>query len=250
MAKLQIKNVSEFSNFLKCATTLISEGGGCEFVYQSNMLNCSVANDASTFRAYFTSSCIESNSDFSFCIQEVSSLIKAIDLLKDVEQLETATLDLTDSFISYLGTMNFKVRLVKREVVEKNITVPLKSQLTNIFSFNTNDKLLKRMLKCTQISSEAVKIYFSLKEINSDIVVAEIDDKTMKYTTSIGVPISCTPIEGSFVPFITQLSLFKMINSFSIVGDIKIAYTDKNVLDITYANDNFTMRVVACMLKN
>jgi hypothetical protein len=72
----------------------------------------------------------------------------------------------------------------------------------------------------------------------------------MKYTTSIGVPISETGPKGGFTPFITQLELFKMINSFSLNGEIKIAFTDKNVLDITHEGDAFKMRIIACILKS
>jgi hypothetical protein len=251
MPELRIKSLNEFSNFLKCAASLVSEGGGCEFVYENKTLKSSVANDAATFRAFFTTTCVDSDVDsFSFCLQEVSKLIKAISVLVDIEQVDSTAFTLTDSFISYTGSMNFKIRLVKREVVEKNITVPLKCQLVNLFSFTTNDKLVKKMLHCASISSEAAKIYFNLKDMKSDVVVAEIDDKTMKYTTSIGVPISATGPKGGFTPFITQLELFKMINSFSLVGDITIAYTDKNVLDITHNGDNFNMRIIACILKS
>ncbi len=254
---LKVSNYLDFLTFIKASTSLVSDSGGCEFKYENGELGVAIINDSQTYRAFFTTVSVSSDDDtsFSFCIQELSKLYKALNIIRDIQKdkdsnLNQIKLDLkvTDSFISYSGDLSFKIRLVKRDVVEKNITNPIKAQLVDQFSFVTNDQLLKRMLQCSAIASESAKIYFTLSSNGS--VIAEIDDKSMAFTTSVGVQINESLVIGSFKPFILQLDLLKLINNFNLQGHYRLSYTDKDLVLLVNDNGNIKMKVVACVLKN
>jgi hypothetical protein len=192
---------------------------------------------------------------FSFCIADVEKLLKALSGIGEMDKIfEDIPLTVSDSFLTYSSKTtpySFKFKVVKRDMVEKNLAHKLKSEMVNLFSFTTDHDAIKAILKYATVAPNSDKVYFSINPDNPDSVVAEVDDKSSQFSSSVGLRANLegTSVEGSFTPFVINLDLLKTLNKFVFDKTIKFAYTDKVVVDIISSTDTMDIRIISAVLK-
>ena len=245
-----IKDIDYFSSFL---STLIKFVPSCQFIVDKNSTKVNALNDAHTIRAFFETNSVvtDSEEELNFCLNDVSKLLKAINLIKGNDTKESITLQYDETFITYDGTTCFKFKVIKEKIIEQYITKPITALLATVFKFKTSVAKIKQVIQANSIvSQEESKVYMYMKE---NKVIAEIDDKQNAFNDSIGLPIADAILEGHLGK-VTCIKFSDFI-LFSILPaeDIFIKLTDKNVFEIEAniikGDYKVSMRMLAQILK-
>lgn len=227
MNNITITNLSVFNAFL---TSILKIVQAAEFNIDSKECVVRSINESNSIRSFLSTNSIISNEPITFCLNEVSKLLKCVSTLEELNKSDIYELKFDGTFILFEKDVKFKLKTIKREIIEKQLSLPLNSTLENIYGFSLKNELYRKLLSLTSISSsDKAKIY--LANINGKIM-AEIDDKTLKITDSIGIPIS-SEISGTWSDVIcVSLDCFKLFNLTN-ANLINIYMTDKKVLRTT-----------------
>lgn len=230
--KLRIENIKVFNTFLASVSKLINSA---EFEVSKDVAKVCASNEV--LRGFFSTNAIllPEDSDepsVKFCVGEVNRLHKVMTMVaRDVVDGTVFELDFDGTFISYDGTPSFRLKTVKRELIEKYITQPVKSELRVGFSFMTSSKDIRSVVQASNIiSGDNNKVYFSKR---GESVFAEVDDKSVSFNDSIAIPIS-PMVEGN-IPRVLAIRMDDFI-SFALLecGDISV----KNINETFFRVDS------------
>lgn len=231
---LNINNISVFSTFLDCISRNVPS---CKFFINSQETNVYCINDSKTVRLILNTNSITSDEDVNFCFNEIVKLRQSVNLIKNVNNIDSCQLNFDNTFISYNNNIKFKLKVIKEDIILKYISQNIKTELKYNYKFNTTSSYIKSILSNINIVNNSnSKIYFSCKD---NLVIAEIDDKTNNICDSLGIPIGkltegvidkvvCIPIE-SFKAFNTLNSdsiHVGLANNISMIIDTKITEND------------------------
>ena len=228
--KFNVCNVEVFLTFLRSVLRVApSTTGGAKFEVDEKGTYVGIINESKTIRAFFNtnSMCCEEKTDFSF--QDLSKLYKSFLLIKNIG-ITSADIIFTGSFLTFSKKgCNFKLKVVKPDIVERYISNAISIKLTPIYEFETSEEKVKNLIQCSHIINDTEsKVYFIS---NNNGMVGQIDDKTNVMSDSIGIPLS-DKVTGSVNKVVcTTLENFKL---FSVLptDKIKVKLTDKNVFEV------------------
>lgn len=252
---LVITNLDLFKTFLHSITKFVPS---CEFMIDTDGTDVLAVSEGRVSRGFFRTNVLKleekPETPVSFAFNDVSKLQKSIAVVAASVEGNKAVLDFDGVFLSCLGDSSFKLKVVKRDIIEKYITTPLKTELVDIYSFKTNSDTIRKVIQANNIIMNADnKIYFSVK---NNKIIAEIDNKISVYSDSIGVPIS-TEVTGASKLSKNTCIRFQDFAYFNVLDceNIKIAFTDKNVFIVesrleSGSNAWITAKLVIPILKS
>jgi len=224
--KITVKNIAAANSFMAAAMRIVPDG---KFIFSKGSCNLKMINESQTIRAFLSTDAMAADEDGEFSFQDISKLHKSIGLIAAVEDKTSTDIEFDGAFVKYKADVNFKLRTVKPEIIERYVTNDITAKLEEVYSFTTSSDLIKRALQCTAIVNDAdSKVYFSK---SGKKVVAEIDDKKNKLANNIAVPIA-HDMEGNLTEVVAiTLDNFKSFNLIP-ADKINVSYTDKKVFVI------------------
>jgi len=251
MSKLLIQDIIVFQDFVASIFKLIP---ACKFEINKDGCNVNGINDSRTVRAFFKTNSIISNEPVSFCIDDISKLNTCLNTLVSFNENASGKyeLDFDNTFISCSTDIKFKLRLIKEDVIAQYVSNSLTTTLENTFGCKINTQLMKKLCSISSInSSDNPKVYITKVD---DKIFAEVDDKEVRITNSIGIPLS-NDFYGSWdgQVLIIKLDMFRLWNLVN-ADVIDINMTNKGVLSIinqkTKDSSFININIISSVLKN
>jgi len=250
-----IHNISMVCDFLHSITKIVPSG---RFNITNQKCSVNAYTLDKTGRMYFNTNSITAIVDdgeyIEFNFKDISNLIKSLKLINSIEQIDSVVLKFDNKSIIYKNEVKFKLKTVEAVMLDEIYTNPITVELKSLISIDTSINQIKQVLRNLSIvclKDDDVKVYLTQKP-DSNIVIAELDDRLNTYQDSIGIPIGTTTNQ------INELLCVK-ITTFRDIGvvesdKINISYTDKKVLEITSKiedNGYYTsLRGIMPLLKN
>lgn len=228
--KLNIIDIDTFNIFL---SALVKFVGGAEFVVKKNQTSVNAFNEV--IRGFFTTSSLviaedeKSLEEIRFCFSDVSKLYKVLSLLSSsLDKNSPISLEFDGTFLSYNAGTSFKLKTIKKDLIEKYITQPIKSQIDVSYSFSTKTKDVRSIIQASNIvSNDENRVYFVMKGTQ---IFAEIDNKNLEFNDSIGLPLA-QRIEGNV----------SRVVSIRMQDFVSFALLDSNQIKVSFINDAFFM---------
>lgn len=181
-----------------------------------------------TVRAFFTTN-IAHGDECMFALNEISKLSKSLALTKKTNQSQ---LNFDGQFLKTKGAGSFRLKTVKRDVIERYVSKPLTANLNTVMSFKMSKSCIKSLNSASAIiATDTAKLYLTMKD---GVIVGEIDDKSNPLSDSISVPLveSAADINGNIESLMClKLSDFLQILAFP-ADSYTVNYTDKNVFSV------------------
>lgn len=239
--KILISNIDLFERLLHSINKLVP---ACKFEITKDKCEICGYNDSTVIRAFFETDIIKSSDEcFSFCISKLANFYKSVQLISEFNNKKdekSIILDYDGTFIKYSNNTKFKFSTVKEETVEKYISPRLKVSLDKIYGCTINNILIKKLASLSCISNdEKVKVYL-YKE--NDSIFGEIDNKQLRISDSVAIPITKDFYGNWDSIIITSLDSFRMFNILD-TESIKLHMTDKKALyienQLTDKNNNY-----------
>ena len=224
--KISVKNLAAAIAFIAAAMRVVPDG---KFIFSKGGCSLKMINEAQTIRAFLSTDSVHGDEDSEFAFQDMSKLHKSLSLISNVENKTACELEFDGSSVRYASDVDFKLKVVRPDIIERYVTQDITAKLSKVYSFSTTSDLVKRALQCTAIVNDPdSKVYFSK---SGSKVLAEIDDKKNSLANRVAVPISDS-IDGclSEAAAIT-LDNFKSFNLLT-SNKIDVTYTDKRVFEI------------------
>lgn len=242
--KIKINDISNFDELIKAVTKLVPDA---QFEVNAEGVKIKVINESQTIRAYFTSDCMTSTEEVTFCFKDLQNLKKSVDLISSIEDETECILDFNKTFLSYSEDVKFKLKVVKSDIIEQYITKDITTELKEVFKFTTEPMQIKQVLQCANIVNDSdSKVYFSESDGK---VICEVDDKTNTMANSVGIPISedlAGDIENPIAMTIDNFQSVAILPG----DDIELTYTDKNVFEVRCNYDDaIDLYMIATTLK-
>ena len=219
---INVSNTDIFTAFLTSVSKFVP---AAEFNIALDKTDVMALNEEHTVRSFFTTNVCTGDA-CSFSLNEISKLIKSISLTaaKDVMKLE-----FDGTFLKHKGKGSFKLKTVKKDVIEKYVSKPIVTQLNTLMSFKMPKTSLRSLQQASAIvSSESAKLYLIVKD---GLIFGEIDDKTNTLSDSISIPLveNTSDVTGTLDKLTClKLSDFLQITSFP-SDDYDVKFTDRNV---------------------
>ena len=140
--KLKVFNIDEFDAILRGIVKVVE---GCKIDLTKKGATINIGNGK--VRAFIKTTCIavdesEEAEETSICFEMVNKLIQAVSFIKETSSETEFILETDGIFLSYKGHAKFKLKLDKSERVEQWTTTPLKTELTDLFSFRITQALI------------------------------------------------------------------------------------------------------------
>lgn len=248
--KLNVFSITDFECLLK---GLIKIASGTAIVVNNKGIKIA-ANNEGKIRAFINSDSIRLDSDddndsVELCFENLANLLKTIAFIKDIgEQNETAEFVCDGLFLKYSEKGSIKLKLDKRERVEQYLTNPIKSELTNLFTFDLSQIKIKKILTYSQFNPNyEVKLYFYIKD---KTLMCDIDDRKEMAgrLTSVSIPIT-KEFKGVLdKPFVVDLEDLQKLNVFD-QPQIKCVLTDKCLKVLTENNTDKTKSAMMAIVR-
>ncbi len=224
--KLSISNIELAITFLGAIQRIApGKSNGCLFTINNKQIKVNIKDLSETFRCFFISNCItaESETEFAFC--DISKLIKALEMIIDIENKKNIDFEFNKSFIEYNNDVKFKLKVDKKESVEKYIANDIKTELIDFFSFKTSLIQLKKVIGYfSSLGDNYAKIYFT-KE--NEKVLCEFANKSNILSNALTIPISTSFIGN--LEQIVALNLDMLKTIINMPGEtFEFKFTDKN----------------------
>jgi hypothetical protein len=248
--KILIKDINLFENFMRSIIKLLP---ACKFQISKDKCEIYGFNENLVLRAeYETNVLVSPEGDATFCLSKLSNFYKSIQLISEFNKGDNkeVELDYDGTFIKHKSSTKFKFSTVKEETIEKSITKKLTATLVNEYGCTINNVLIKKLTSLSCISNnERIKVYL-YKEGNS--IFGEIDDKQLRISDSVSIPISNNFYGDWGSLIILNLEAFRNFNLLD-APEIILNMTDKKALLITneiVEGDKFVkIKVIASPLK-
>lgn len=247
--KLKVFSISDLETVLKGLLRITSGAA----LTVSNTGTKIAANYESKIRAFISTASmkLESENDedsIELCFENLANFLKAVTFIKDIgEEKDTAEFTYDGAFLKYTGQGSIKLKLDKKERVERFISSPIRSELKNLFLFNLNSIKIKKLLEYSQFNPNyEVKLYFYVKD---KTIMCDIDDKKEMAgrLSSVSIPVT-KEYKGTLdSPFIIDLNDLRKFNIFD-QDEISCVVTDKCLKVVSEFGENKMMAVVR-MLK-
>jgi hypothetical protein len=218
---------------------------GAKFQIDNAETQVSILNSNKTIRCYINTPFITCDNPISFCYQNIQTLIKSIQLIKNIEGNEFAKIKFNGNFLTYNQSVSWKLKTVKESIVENWITEPITTTLVPSYSFVTSSDKIKSVVGCMQLVDENVKLYISTND--NDEIIAILDNKESEFSNSVGIPISSS-VDGtveSICLFLDNFSMFNLINSNKII----VNYTKQKVVEVLIKEEDLKVRLIMATIK-
>ena len=197
-------------------------------------------------RGEFVSTSVYSDSECSFCTNELSLLIRvlkaAADSMKEnAEPLSSINMVLDEPFFR-INNKKFKTKLTTctEDIVQNNLSKPVKTELRTLFQFTTDSATIRKINQNGFIFKDPsmARVYLETNhpEMDRNVVWARIDNDENNQNNSMTLKLGLIndiaddfeqgPDDKLIIDF-DRLSLFNIVPD---AGLIKIRLTDKNVL--------------------
>lgn len=248
--KLKVFNIDEFDAILRGIVKVVE---GCKIDLTKKGTTINIGNGK--VRAFIKTTCIavdesEETEETSICFEMVNKLIQAVSFIKETSSETEFILETDGIFLSYKGHAKFKLKLDKPERVEQWTTTPLKTELTDLFSFRITQDQIDFLSKYSTFNPNfEVKAYLYLKD---NTLYCDIDDKNEARISSVTVPIT-KDFEGTLAnPVIMDLNDMRI---FSLISktQIKVIVTEKCVKVLSFRktdNTKTALQMIVRILKN
>jgi hypothetical protein len=159
----------------------------------------------------------------------------------------------SDFFISYQHPflkfskdgVKFSFSTVKPEVVEYTGARSLSRELTNIHGFVITDKNITKASSLSSITNLAKpRVYMYKEKTNgNEYIVAEINDKTLQVSDSVGIPVS-NKFDGEWLDYIcVPLEAFKLFNIIP-SEEISVNMTKERMIIVNSSNEYNTVKLI------
>lgn len=222
--KIYIKDIKLFEKLLHSVNRLVPS---CKFEIDKDKAEIRGFNDSTVIRAFYETNIITSDEASSFCIAKLANFYKSIQLISEFGDNDTIELNYDGTFIKYSSNTKFKFSTVKEETVEKYISPRLKVTLDKIYGCTLTQPLMKKLSSLSCISNDdKIKVYI-YKE--NDAIMGEIDNKQLRISDSIAIPITKDfygPWDNIIIVTLDSFRLFNLLDTDS----IKFHMTDKKAL--------------------
>lgn len=209
MAKLTVKNISLFSNFLGAICKLVNS---CKFIIDENECTVMSVDESKVFRVYFKTNSIVSDEKVEFCLGELNKFNRSISTLKDFKGDDnTSEITFDGNFLKSKDKVKFSLKLIKEEVIKRLIATEMKMKLETTHGFTLSNVLMKKFCSMTfiTIDENSHKVYL-YKE--NDAIVGELNNKAANICDSISIPISNDYFGEWSTPILTKLDTFRLWN--------------------------------------
>ena len=197
-------------------------------------------------RGEFVSTAVYSDSECSFCTNDMSLLIRvlkaAVDSMKEnSEPLSNINMVLDEPFFR-INNKKFKTKLTtcSEDIVQNNLSKPVQTELRTLFQFTTDSATIRKINQNGFIFKDPAmaRIYLETNhpEMDRNVIWARIDNDENNQNNSMTLKLGLLndmaddfeqgPDDKLIIDF-DRLSLFNIVPD---AGLIKIRLTDKNVL--------------------
>jgi hypothetical protein len=223
--KLEINDVGTFQIYLNSVLKFVNM---VEFEVSKDFTKIMARNEAKTVKGFFVTNSMTYDNDtpVTFCFSDLRKLNRSINLVKSVENNNKMNIKFDGTFLNYNGKTSFKLKTVKRDIVERYTSAAFKGDHKIKYSFTTSTENVKRVIQANAIIANTdAKVYISKKDSS---VIAEVDDKSSRLNDSIGIPIA-DKLDNGNISSIACLKFTDFMN-FSILHSpaIKVEFTNKN----------------------
>lgn len=217
--------------FLKAVCKVIPSGiGGCKFNITPEECTTALINESETVRSFLSTNAMTSPVPIEFSFQDVTKLVKVLGSFSKGTKNNVIEIMFNDNHLAYKGEIDFKLKTVQYEKIEKYVSKGLKSELKDLWNAELQSALM------ANIASYSSIIYSTGNKMNltqrgADDVIATVIDPNNKFSDTIGLPIGKLRTGNIETPLwisIDTFSLFSLIPAES----VQIAFTDKNVLTV------------------
>lgn len=229
--------ITFFTSVNKCSES-------CEVNIYPKVTKINAVNEGATFRAYFETETMTSDENVSFCVSDIKKLVKCLQTVKDSGKLQTVLMVKNGTMTHDNNGVTFKLKGVKRDVIMRYISQPMKDEPKIAFGFTLNDDMMKKMVALNSINNSA-KVYFSLKNNN---VIGEIDDKADELTDSIGFPVSADYFGDWSYPMKLKLDNFRYFNLMN-ADSFKIGATEQKYIVVDSIGEKSRVKIICGVLK-
>ena len=228
-SKIHILDYCLFDQFLSGLTKFINSA---EFNFHADGCDVYTIDENSVNRLIYRTNCVKSDNNVSICLSNISKFHKAYNICKTYNDNFDLIYDGPYLRVSNKLQSSFKIQVSCKDVIEKYVKGPLKSELidSDVVMIN-NDKLRElRSLLFIDDNSE-YKLYLYKKD---GIIMGCIDDKESDLSENIVIPLqdNTSEINGDWLDTIVvpidSIQYYNLINA----NEIKIAYTEQCVLSV------------------
>jgi len=257
--KIKVNHVEQLLAMLYGVANIVP---GCEFNCNKDFTEIRCTNKI--VRTFFTTNSITCESDYSFCINDISKFTKLLQMVKTYDNVNSFEMNSSTSILKYDGKTKFNLRLTGRDILEKYMTENIKSILTKLYSFNvTYPDFKNAMGYFSAVMNEESKIYIC--KDNNGIVYFEIDNKQIAHdgtivsnVSNIKIPVSSIQEEDfKTKPFdkIYAMNVQPFKDMFILSTDVLLELTKEGAIIanskfLTEDNLNYTqMKMFAPLLK-
>ena len=222
---IRIVDTSLFDAFLK---GIMKVAPDCMFSFSPDGCKVNSSNEGKTVRSFLSTSAAIGDEKVEFCLSDLTKFHKGLHLVKE-EMGDESSIEMTfdGSFVACSGKVSFKLRTIRKDVIERFVSDELKTTLTPQFGFVFTSAAMNKLTGIGFINpSETPKVYITRER---DAVRGEVDDKTTSMTDSISIPISTSPFGEWTDTIVTKMDMLRMWN---VIGaqDVRVAMTDKKVV--------------------
>lgn len=235
MQSFLIQDLKSFNVFLQSVSKFVPFA---KFEVSNKFTKINSFNESTTSRAYFiTNSMIAQNTDetYSFCLNDISKLVKMLHLMISNNSDDTLTLTYNDNTLSYNGKQNsFKLKTVKEELLADYYANKITSKLEYEFEFVTKATEIKNVMKANSIvATDNTKLYIFKQ---NDTIMCEIEDKSNRFSDAIAMPLADSLTSGDLTEVLcVKYDDFILMNLVP-AQEVNVKYTNKKVFEI---NSNY-----------
>ncbi len=255
--KIKVKNIEAFSTFLKGIGKVSSH---FHFQFTEKEMIVRTVNEGKTVRMILKTDAATSDGEpFVVNFMNVGNLIKSIQVVASLENIEYMDITYEEPFIFYEHIARFKLKTVKFDVIEKHVSGDFGTFDPAVCSFETTSDAIGKVIQ--QMSMFAGQDMFVYLKERGGQVVCDLDNHAVKIGDSIGLPLG-TMWRGSPDRLIcVKMDSFKLINLFP-DSQVFVGITGKGIFitevncPIELKNDgmiptiyNINMRMICSTLK-
>jgi hypothetical protein len=237
---IKVKNIELFITYLTALNRIVP---ACEFNINGDGCVVNSIDENGNIRLFLHTDSITSDSIISFCISDIQKLLTSVKFIHKNNSAGEIAIKFTGNYITYAGCINFKIKTIKREVIEKYVTNPIKSDIDDEYSVCIKSENYKDLIGLVGISSSETPKVYMYKQNN--MIMGEIDDKKLDISDSIAIPLSDN-FEGDWINSIcVKVEAFRIFNLLG-SNEIKISMTNKNVVRVVSSieADGYTLESV------
>lgn len=227
--------INDFNMFVESMKALTSAVEGIKLIVGKNTSKVLSKNPVA--RLQMTTNSIVSDTDVEFCISDLTSFVKVLQIAQSkIDDNDKISLEIDNGFIKIKSKpYKAKFALVKEEVILNYVDKEFTTQLNETCTFKTTTTNIKELKRSSFIfpDSDVARIYLFTDKNNKGKIKAELNNRNNPYSNALTVDFGDITSGKLVNDIILNFDRINMFTLFDGVEEIEIVVPDIKALTST-----------------